>query len=138
MRILITNDDGIEAPCLPHLAQFAKALGEVVVVAPKVEQSGKSHAIEIYKKIEIKEVDLGVGVRAYSMDSTPADCVRLLCLVSKRSLTSFFPVSTVVLILARILCIPALSVRFLKVDVSAFLPSLCRPTRPILPRHFRL
>ena len=76
MRILITNDDGIEAPCLPHLAEFAKRLGEVVVVAPKVEQSGKSHAIEIYKKIEIKAVDLGVGVRAYSMDSTPADCVR--------------------------------------------------------------
>ena len=76
MRILITNDDGIGAPCLPHLAAFAKTLGEVVVVAPKVEQSGKSHAIEIYKKIEIKQVDLGVGVRAYSMDSTPADCVR--------------------------------------------------------------
>ena len=76
MRILITNDDGIEAPCLPHLAEFAKRLGEVVVVAPKVEQSGKSHAIEIYKKIEIKQVDLGIGVRAYSMDSTPADCVR--------------------------------------------------------------
>ncbi len=76
MRILITNDDGIDAPCLPHLASFAKTLGEVVVVAPKVEQSGKSHAIEIYKNIEIKEVDLGVGVRAYSMDSTSADCVR--------------------------------------------------------------
>ena len=76
MRILITNDDGIGAPCLPHLAAFAKRLGEVVVVAPKVEQSGKSHAIEIYKKIEIKEIDLGVGVRAYAMDSTPADCVR--------------------------------------------------------------
>ena len=76
MRILITNDDGIGAPCLPRLAEWAKRLGEVVVVAPKVEQSGKSHAIEIYKQIEIKEVDLGVGVRAYSMDSTPADCVR--------------------------------------------------------------
>ena len=75
MRILITNDDGIEAPCLPHLAEFAKRLGEVVVVAPKVEQSGKSHAIEIYKKIEIKAVDLGVGVRAYSMDSTPAGVI---------------------------------------------------------------
>ena len=80
MRILITNDDGIGAPCLPHLAAFAKTLGEVVVVAPKVEQSGKSHAIEIYKKIEIKQVDLGVGVRAYSMDSTPADCVRFAVL----------------------------------------------------------
>ncbi len=80
MRILITNDDGIDSPCLPPLATFAKRFGEVVVVAPKFEQSGKSHAIEIYKKIEIKEVDLGVSVRAYSMDSTPADCVRFAVL----------------------------------------------------------
>ena len=80
MRILITNDDGIGAPCLPLLADWAKRLGEVVVVAPKVEQSGKSHAIEIYKQIEIKEVDLGVSVRAYAMASTPADCVRFAVL----------------------------------------------------------
>ena len=76
MRILITNDDGIDAPCLSHLAEFAKRLGEVVVVAPKVEQSGKSHAIEIIHPIEIKEVDFIDGVRAYAVDSTPADCVR--------------------------------------------------------------
>ena len=80
MRILITNDDGIGAPCLPHLAKWATRLGEVVVVAPKVEQSGKSHAIEIYKQIEVKQVDLGASVRAYSMDSTPADCVRFAVL----------------------------------------------------------
>ena len=76
MRILITNDDGIGAPCLPHLAAFAKSLGEVVVVAPKVEQSGKSHAIDFTRPIEIKQVDLMDGVRAFSMDSTPADCIR--------------------------------------------------------------
>ena len=80
MRILITNDDGYSAPGIRALALWAKRLGEVTVVAPKVEQSGKSHAIEIYKQIEIKRVDLGISVRAYSMDSTPADCVRFAVL----------------------------------------------------------
>ena len=80
MRILITNDDGILAPALPHLVEWAKKLGEVMVVAPKVEQSGKSHAIDFTRPIEIKKVDLFGDVVAYSMDSTPADCVRFAVL----------------------------------------------------------
>ena len=76
MRILITNDDGIASPILPVLARRAQELGEVTVIAPKVEQSGKSHAIDFTRPIEIKRVDIGEGIRAYSMDSTPADCVR--------------------------------------------------------------
>ena len=76
MRILITNDDGISSPILPILARRAQELGEVTVIAPKVEQSGKSHAIDFTRPIEIKRVDIGEGIRAYSMDSTPADCVR--------------------------------------------------------------
>ena len=76
MRILITNDDGIFAEGIALLAEWAKTKGEVTVVAPKVEQSGKSHAIDFTRPIEIKKVELMDGVRAYSMDSTPADCVR--------------------------------------------------------------
>ena len=76
MRILITNDDGINAPALKPLAIWAKKHGEVTVVAPKIEQSGKSHGIEIIKPMEIKRVDFVDGVEAYSVDSTPADCVR--------------------------------------------------------------
>ena len=76
MRILITNDDGISSPILPVLARRAMELGEVTVVAPKVEQSGKSHAIDFMRPIEIKRVDIGEGIRAFAMDSTPADCVR--------------------------------------------------------------
>ena len=76
MRILITNDDGIGSPVLPRLAKWASKLGEVTVVAPKVEQSGMSHAIDFTRPIEIKKVDIGEKVRAFSMDSTPADCVR--------------------------------------------------------------
>lgn len=76
MKILITNDDGIDALGIRLLAEWAKKLGEVTVVAPKVEQSAKSHAIEIIKRFEIKKVPLIDGVTAYSVDSTPADCVR--------------------------------------------------------------
>lgn len=76
MKILITNDDGIGNIGIRLLAEWAKKLGEVTVVAPKVEQSAKSHAIDFTRPIEIKRVDLVEGVRAYSMDSTPADCVR--------------------------------------------------------------
>ena len=49
MRILITNDDGIHAKGLLPLAQWVQKLGEVTVIAPKFEQSGKSHGIEIHK-----------------------------------------------------------------------------------------
>ena len=76
MRILITNDDGVNTLGIRLLAEWAKKLGEVTVVAPKVEQSGKSHAIEFVREVEIKKVPLLDGVEAYSMDSTPADCVR--------------------------------------------------------------
>lgn len=76
MRILITNDDGINAPGIRMLAEWAKTIGEVTVVAPKVEQSGMSHAIQFVEPIEIKEVPFMDGVEAWQMDSTPADCVR--------------------------------------------------------------
>ena len=76
MRILITNDDGIRSPVLPLLAEWAKKLGDVTVAAPKVEQSGKSQAINFMHPVEITTVELVEGVTAYAVDSTPADCVR--------------------------------------------------------------
>ena len=76
MRILITNDDGIQNKGIRLLAEWAKKLGEVTVVAPKVEQSGKSHAIDFITPLEIKKVEFLDGVEAYSLSSTPADCIR--------------------------------------------------------------
>ena len=76
MRILITNDDGIAAPALPHLVKWAQGLGEVTVVAPKIEQSGKSQAIDFFREVEIKRTPRLGDVEAWAMDSTPADCVR--------------------------------------------------------------
>ncbi len=76
MRILIVNDDGISSPVLPLVAKWAQKLGQVTVVAPKTEQSGRSQAIDFKNAVEIKKVDLVDGVDAYAVDSTPADCVR--------------------------------------------------------------
>ena len=80
MRILIVNDDGIGASQLPALVNWAKTLGEVMVMAPKFEQSGKSHGIEIHKSFSLEQVDLVEGVECYALDSTPADCVRFAIL----------------------------------------------------------
>lgn len=76
MKILITNDDGIASPILPHLIRWAKKHGEVTTVAPKVEQSGMSQAIDFYREVEIKQVSLAPDSKAWAMNSTPADCVR--------------------------------------------------------------
>ena len=76
MRILITNDDGIHAPQLVNLARWAEKLGQVTVVAPKVEQSGKSQGIELHEPFEVKQVEISSGISAWSVDSTPADCIR--------------------------------------------------------------
>lgn len=80
MNILITNDDGIDAVGIRLLADFARDLGTVTVIAPKTEQSGMSHAIDFTRPIEIKQVDFPHGITAYSLDSTPADCVRFAAL----------------------------------------------------------
>lgn len=80
MRILITNDDSIHASQLLPLVQWCKKLGELTVVVPKHQQSGKSHGIEIHQPYEVKRVELTDGVEAYTVDSTPADCVRFAIL----------------------------------------------------------
>ena len=77
MKICITNDDGIFSEGITILTEWAKKLGEVTIVAPKTQQSGKAHSIEIHDAFEVKQVEHPTGVRAFSVDSTPADCVRV-------------------------------------------------------------
>ena len=77
MKILIVNDDGIQSEGLAILAKWAVKLGEVTVIAPKTQQSGKSHAITIHQPFEVQKVSLNLGEKAaYYVDSTPVDCVR--------------------------------------------------------------
>ena len=78
MRILITNDDGIGAEGIRVLVKWARKLGDVTVVSPKVEQSAKSQSIILRTPFEVKGSDVfsDLGITAYGVGSTPADCVR--------------------------------------------------------------
>ena len=77
MRIMITNDDGINAAGIIKLAETAKKFGEVMVVAPKEQCSAMSHHITLRKDMAYSEFDFPVeGVKAYAIDGTPADCIR--------------------------------------------------------------
>ncbi len=76
MRILITNDDGIESP---GIAALVEALGidhEPFVVAPSENRSGVSHAITTNEAITIERRD-DARVASYACSGTPADCVFL-------------------------------------------------------------
>lgn len=76
MKILVTNDDGINARGLKTLTEFAVTLGEVTVCAPTEQQSAKSHAINVHSPIEVVKTPYCKGLTAYSVASTPVDCVR--------------------------------------------------------------
>ena len=76
MKILLTNDDGLHAAQLLPFIKWCQKLGEVTTVVPKYEQSGKSQSIELHQSIEAKEVELEPGIKVWSVDSSPADCVR--------------------------------------------------------------
>lgn len=75
--ILVTNDDGINAPGIHALVDVAAQLGEVVVVAPDSPQSGQGHAITLRDPLRLKKVDPFQGIEAYECTGTPVDCVKL-------------------------------------------------------------
>lgn len=78
MRILVTNDDGINAEGIKILVDVAKKYGEVICIAPFSEQSGKSQCIVVKTPYKISKVEpISEGVLTYAVDSTPADCVRM-------------------------------------------------------------
>ena len=74
MRILITNDDGVNAPGLTVLRHIAESLtDDVWVVAPETEQSCASHSLSLRKPLRIRSLT----PRYYAIDGTPTDCVLL-------------------------------------------------------------
>lgn len=77
--ILVSNDDGIDAPGLSALAEAMTDLGDVFVAAPVQEQSAVGHAITIRDPVRARKVNLEIaeGATAYSVKGTPADCVKL-------------------------------------------------------------
>lgn len=78
MRILITNDDGLFADGIRTLAQVLEQEHEVILVAPDTQRSAQSHAITILTPLIIKKHAIeGLNSPAYSVNGTPADCVRV-------------------------------------------------------------
>ena len=76
--ILVTNDDGINAPGIRTLISVMKNIGEVVVVAPDSPQSGMGHAITINSTLHSSRITpKDSEIIEYSCSGTPADCVKL-------------------------------------------------------------
>ena len=72
-NILVTNDDGVDATGLLALAQVAENFGDVYIVAPKTNQSGKSQGITLNQKVEVERR----AQRLFVVNGTPTDCTRL-------------------------------------------------------------
>src|SRR5690348_6900251 len=75
MIILVTNDDGIDAPGLQAMVEVASALGEVWVVAPLQEQSLQSHALTINGPLRV--IESRERRNWFGITGTPVDCVFL-------------------------------------------------------------
>lgn len=72
LRILVSNDDGINAPGLKVAEKIAKALSsDVWVVAPEYEQSGASHSLTLHEPLRMRKI----SSRRYAVRGTPTDCV---------------------------------------------------------------
>jgi 5'-nucleotidase len=76
-RILLTNDDGVRAPGLLAVAQALAPMGQIIIVAPAVNQSGKGHSITIEDPIYVETVTLAGGIEATSVTGTPATSVKV-------------------------------------------------------------
>ncbi len=75
MKLLLTNDDGIDAPGLEALWQAASQLGDPVIVAPAGPQSGVSHTVTTHGPMRLESRG-GEGNR-FAVHGTPADCIRV-------------------------------------------------------------
>lgn len=77
MKILISNDDGIDSLGIFVLAQTLKEIGEVTVVAPATEQSAVGHAITMKFPLRCNKFYKNGEFFGYAVDGTPADCVKM-------------------------------------------------------------
>ncbi len=75
--ILVTNDDGINAPGIRALVDAVRGLGKIIVVAPDKPQSGMGHAITIGQLLRLQKSNVFEGIEAYSCSGTPVDCVKI-------------------------------------------------------------
>lgn len=80
MQILLANDDGIFAPGLAAMYKELVKLGRVTVVAPADGRSGASHSITFFEPLVCNKVDINGLFTGYSVQGSPADCVKLACM----------------------------------------------------------
>ncbi|MES3630993.1 MAG: 5'/3'-nucleotidase SurE [Longimonas sp.] len=79
-RILICNDDGIDAPGIQALASALDGLGDLIIAAPESEQSAVGHAITVRDPVRAQSYGFEVPsgpTKAWSIAGTPADCIKL-------------------------------------------------------------
>lgn len=76
-RILVSNDDGIRAPGLAALAQVLQAIGQVTIVAPAENQSGKGHSIVTSEPIFRDDLTLPNGLKAIGLTATPVSTMNI-------------------------------------------------------------
>ncbi|MBA2124537.1 5'/3'-nucleotidase SurE [bacterium Unc6] len=74
-RVLLTNDDGINAPGIMAAYKSLKKDFQVIVVAPESEQSAVGHAISISNPLRVRK--LNGNISGYAVQGTPADCVKI-------------------------------------------------------------
>jgi 5'-nucleotidase len=75
--ILISNDDGFHAAGIAALRKAMAGLGKLMIVAPAAEQSGTSHAITVANPLKVKKQKFDGRHEGYSVNGTPADCVKI-------------------------------------------------------------
>ncbi len=75
--ILVSNDDGIDAPGLNTLVKSLKRIARVAVVAPSIQQSAVGHAITVRTPLRAYRFHRNGSLFGYAVDGTPADCVKL-------------------------------------------------------------
>jgi 5'-nucleotidase len=79
-HILLTNDDGVDAPGLLALAQAFAGLGRVSILAPDHNWSASGHVKTMHRPLRVRESRLADGTPALSSDGAPSDCVALAVL----------------------------------------------------------
>ena len=84
MHILVTNDDGVNAPGLLALTNAVKPFGKVTVLAPDRNWSASGHVKTLERPLRVRETHLADGTPAWCTDGAPSDCVSLASL-------GFFP-----------------------------------------------
>jgi 5'-nucleotidase len=80
MRIVLTNDDGIDAPGLLAARQSLEEIGDVLTVAPDRNRSGVGRSITFGATLHVEEREMADGTLGYACTGTPVDCVRLVAL----------------------------------------------------------